>query len=175
VSKGTLIAELLRTEALVLSFHDLEPTFGPETWQRFAKDVFELLARPNYMIGSDGVHLGAYPHPRAYGTFARLLRLSREENFPLETLIQRMTELPCRRFGLERRGRVQPGFYADLALFSPERVTDRATVQEPRLRAEGMDAVWVNGHLALDQGRLTGTRAGRVLAGAFGQERKPVI
>lgn len=174
VSKGTLMARLLREEELALGFHDLQPDLGSHRWQRFAKDVFELLARPYYMVGSDAIHLGDFPHPRAYGTYSRLLRLAREGGFPLETLIQRMTELPCRRFGFRERGRVQAGYYADLVLFSPQSVTDRATVHRPRLTAEGIDRVWVNGRLALCQGKLTDLRAGRVLTRTTGWERKPV-
>ena len=129
----------------------------------FHRDVIQLLSRPYYMVGSDAIHVGDYPHPRGWGAFAKLLRIAREESFPLETLIQRMTQLPCRRFKLENRGRLQPGYYADLLLFDSNTVTDHATIENPRRAADGIHYVFVNGHLALQQGRLIEEYAGRVL------------
>ena len=115
------------------------------------------------MVGSDAIHVGSYPHPRGWGTFAKLLRMVREEGFPMETMINRLTDLPCRRFRLEGRGRLEKGYYADLVLFDPDTVTDLATVENPRLQAEGIRYVFVNGQAALWEGKATGTLAGRVL------------
>ena len=129
----------------------------------FHQDVIQLLSRPYYMVGSDAIHVGDYPHPRGWGAFAKLLRIAREESFPLETLIQRMTQLPCKRFKLKNRGRLQPGYYADLLLFDSNTVTDNATIENPRRTADGIHYVFVNGHLALQQGRLIEEYAGRVL------------
>lgn len=163
VSKGTIIAELLYSEELALSFHDVDPRLDEEQIGCFHRDVLELLSRPNYMVGSDAIHVGKYPHPRAWGSFAKLLRLAREERFPLERLINRMTDLPCQRFRLTDRGRLQKGYYADLVLFYPMTVTDRATIENPRLAAAGIQYVFVNGHLALQQGKPVGNLAGRVI------------
>ena len=158
---GQTVAELLLSQKLALSFHDVEPTLDQCTQRRFQQDVLELLSRPCYMVGSDAIHVGAYPHPRAWGAFARLLRLAREHGFPLETMIQRMTDLPCRRFGLSDRGRLQKGYFADMVLFDPNTVTDTATVEQPRNQAIGVWNVWVNGCAALREGVPTGTLAGR--------------
>jgi len=158
---GQTVAELLRSQKLALSFHDVEPPMDADTERRFARDVLELLSRPCYMVGSDAIHVGAFPHPRAWGAFARVLRLAREYSFPLETLIQRMTDLPCRRFGLADRGRLQEGYFADMVLFDPNTVTDMATVEHPRAQAAGVRDVWVNGCAALREGVPTGALAGR--------------
>ncbi len=163
VSKGVMIAELLYSENMALSFHDVDPGLSKEQEKMFHQDVIQLLSRPYYMVGSDAIHVGDYPHPRGWGAFAKLLRIAREESFPLETLIQRMTQLPCKRFKLKNRGRLQPGYYADLLLFDSNTVTDNATIENPRRTADGIHYVFVNGHLALQQGRLIEEYAGRVL------------
>ena len=163
VSRGTVIADLLYSERLALSFHDVEPLLDERQAKQFHQDVLQLLSRPDYMVGSDAIHVGSYPHPRGWGTFAKLLRMVREEGFPMETMINRLTDLPCRRFRLEGRGRLEKGYYADLVLFDPDTVTDLATVENPRLQAEGIRYVFVNGQAALWEGKATGTLAGRVL------------
>lgn len=163
ISKGTVIAKLLLSEKMALSFHDVDPKLSKEQDRRFCQDVLELLSRPGYMAGSDAVHMGKYPHPRAWGSFARLLRLAREEKFPMEVLINRLTSLPCQRFKLKDRGRIKKGYYADLVLFDEKTVTDHATMEQPRLRAEGVHYVFVNGSPALWKGTLSGDLAGRVL------------
>jgi N-acyl-D-amino-acid deacylase len=162
-SKGMMIADLLYSEDLALSFHDVDPKLSKEKEKLFHRDVLDLLSRPNYMVGSDAIHVGEYPHPRAWGSFAKLLRIAREEKFPLETMIQRMTELPCKRFKLENRGCLLKDYYADLLLFDSNIVTDNATIDNPRLTADGINYVFVNGRLALRQGRLIEEYTGRVL------------
>lgn len=157
---GQTVAELLRSQKLALSFHDVEPELDPGRQDRFQKDVLELMSRPCYMVGSDAIHVGTYPHPRTWGTFPRLLRMAREYGFPLETMIQRMTDLPSRRFGLSDRGRLQPGYFGDMVLFDPDTVTDTATVAQPRSQAIGIWNVWVNGCAALRGGVPTGALAG---------------
>ncbi len=163
VSKGTVIADLLYSEKLALSFHDTEPQMCERQTKLFHQDVLQLLSRPDYMVGSDAIHVGTYPHPRGWGTFAKLLRLVREEGFPMESMIRRLTDLPCRRFRLEGRGRLEKGYFADLVLFDPDTVTDCATVENPRLQAKGIRYVFVNGQAALWEGKTMGTLAGRVL------------
>lgn len=158
---GQTVAELLYSQKLTLSFHDVEPRLDERVRCRFEQDVLELLARPCYMVGSDAIHVGAYPHPRAWGAFARLLRLAREHRFSLETIIERMTDLPCRRFRLTDRGRLQKGYFADMVLFDSNTVTDNATVEQPRVQASGIRDVWVNGSAALRGGVPTGVLAGR--------------
>jgi N-acyl-D-amino-acid deacylase len=130
------------------------------------EDVRTVMRHPSTMIGSDGIPtLEGKPHPRLYGTFARVLgKYSREEKlFPLAEAVRRMTGFPAAKFGLEGRGLVKPGAVADLVLFDPQRVIDRGTFEDPKRPPEGIRAVFVNGVKAVDGGRLTGDRAGRVL------------
>jgi len=129
-------------------------------------DVVANLGHEAVMIGSDGIpDERGLPHPRLYGTFPRVLgRYVREQSvLTLAAAVRRMTSLPCDRFGLDGRGRVRPGDWADLVLFDPEVVADTATYDDPRREAVGIGAVWVNGELALVRGRHTGVGAGRLL------------
>jgi len=133
-------------------------------------DVRTFLARPDVAVASDGIAvspdgpLGAFAvHPRYYGTFTRVLgRYVREERLlPLETAVRKMTALPAERFGLAGRGRIEPGAFADLVLFDPGTVADRATYERPHAFAEGIRLVVVNGRVAFDG--EPGERAGRAL------------
>ncbi|MCE2527307.1 MAG: D-aminoacylase [Actinomycetia bacterium] len=117
------------------------------------------------MVGSDGLYRGSYPHPRGFGAHARVLsHLVRDKgwlDFP--DAIRRMTGMPAARYGLADRGVVRSGAFADLAVFDPERVQDRATFEDPRANAVGMEYVFVNGRAAFMEGGLGDTAAGRVL------------
>jgi N-acyl-D-amino-acid deacylase len=128
-------------------------------------DVRRILSYPHTMIGSDGLPHDAHPHPRLWGSFPRVLgHYARELGlFPMQEAIRRMTSLPAERFGLTGRGRLKQSYAADLVLFDPETVKDRATFENPKQVSAGIIAVWVNGELAWRDGRSTGTRAGRAL------------
>jgi dihydroorotase/N-acyl-D-amino-acid deacylase len=104
-------------------------------------------------------------HPRAMGSFPRVLgHYARELRlFAVEEAVRRMTSLPARRVGLLDRGVLRPGMAADLVVFDPERIRDRATFEEPNVYSEGVDAVIVNGAVALEGGRVTAERSGRPL------------
>lgn len=106
-------------------------------------------------------------HPRAYGNFARLLGryVRRERLIPLEEAIRRLTALPAANLGLHRRGRLLPGFHADLVVFDPATILDRATYDRPHQYAVGVRHVVVNGVPALREGRVTAARPGRVIRG----------
>jgi len=116
---------------------------------------------------AEGVFLKSNPHPRAYGSFARLLgRYVRDEGIiPLEEAIRRLTSFPTRTFGIARRGVLEPGAYADLVVFDPQRITDRATFAEPHQYAEGVVHVFVNGVHTLRDGEHSGATAGRFVRG----------
>jgi N-acyl-D-amino-acid deacylase len=129
-------------------------------------DVRTVLAHPTTMIGSDGVPAaGSKPHPRLYGCFARILgHYVRETGvLDLATALHRMTGMPAGKFGLQDRGILRPGGYADLVVFDPARIRDGATYETPRQFPEGVSCVFVNGELAARDGRGTGRRAGRAL------------
>ena len=137
-------------------------------------NVRRKIALPWVSFGSDagslspeGVFLLSNPHPRAYGTFARLLgRYVRDEGvLPLETAIQKLSGLPAENLGLDRRGRLQAGFFADVVVFDPAMIQDHATFAEPHQLATGVQHVFVNGEPVLMDGEHTGARPGRVVRG----------
>jgi len=116
---------------------------------------------------AEGIFLESNPHPRAYGSFARLLgRYVREESvIPLEEAIRRLTSFPAGTFGIAGRGVLEPGAFADVVVFDPQRITDRATFAEPHQYAEGVVHVFVNGVHTLRDGEHTGATAGRFVRG----------
>jgi N-acyl-D-amino-acid deacylase len=113
-------------------------------------DVNRFLGFELCMVGSDGLPADQHPHPRLWGAFARFLGLYVHEwgLFTLEEAVRKMTSLPAAVFGLAERGRVAPGCFADLVLFDPAAVRDRATYEHPREPADGIRAVFVNGRQA---------------------------
>ncbi|MER7669648.1 D-aminoacylase [Kitasatospora sp. NPDC096128] len=129
------------------------------------ENVRAVMRHRAHTAGSDGLLVGARPHPRAWGTFPRYLgHYGRELGvLTLEQAVARMTGRPAARLGLDRRGRIAPGYHADLVLLDPERVRDAATFEQPRLPAEGIEYVYVNGTAVVRQGRTTGARPGRAL------------
>lgn len=138
------------------------------------ENVKRKIALPWMSFGSDaealspeGVFLESNPHPRAYGNFARLLgRYVRDEQvIPLEEAIRKLTSQPAEHLGIRRRGALAPGFYADVVVFDPTAIRDRATFAEPHQLAEGVAHVFVNGTHTLADGKHTGARAGRVVRG----------
>ena len=133
-------------------------------------DVERIMQHPATAVGSDGgvsVFGASVPHPREYGTFARVLgRYVRERGvLTLEQAVRKMSGATAHRLGLQDRGLLREGFFADIAVFDPERIIDRATFPEPHQYAEGVEYVVVNGALVVDGGEHTGARPGRVLYG----------
>ena len=129
-------------------------------------DVRSILAHPLSMIGSDGLPDDPFPHPRLWGAFPRVLgHFSRDVGlFPLHTAVHKMTGLSASRFGLQGRGEIREGHWADLVLFDAEKVRDVADFNAPQQAAEGIDGVWVNGRRAWDGREVAGERHGRFLA-----------
>jgi len=127
------------------------------------KDIRTFYQQPWVMVSSDG-GIGSR-HPRGAGTFPRVLGLfARERHWlSLPETIRKMTSLPAWRLGLSDRGLVRTGFKADLVLFDPARVIDRATFQEPQLVSDGISRVFVNGVEVWSEGKTTGSRPGRAL------------
>jgi N-acyl-D-amino-acid deacylase len=124
-------------------------------------------------LAPEGVFLQSNPHPRAYGTFARLLgKYVREEQvIPLEEAIRRLTSLPADNLRLQRRGRLAVGHYADVVVFDPVTIIDHATFAEPHQYATGVVHVFVNGTQVLANGEHTGAMPGRVVRGPGWTER----
>ncbi|MFO8061024.1 MAG: amidohydrolase family protein [Bacillota bacterium] len=142
---------------------------------RFAlseEDVREIMAHPLVMVGSDGSALAprgilgrGKPHPRSYGTFPRVLgKYAREEGIiPLETAIAKMTSRPAARLGLWDRGLLLPGFWADVVVFNPDTVRDRATFTDPHRFPVGVEVVLVNGEIVVADDGQRDVRPGQVL------------
>jgi N-acyl-D-amino-acid deacylase len=124
-------------------------------------DIESIMAWPHTVIGSDGDLAGA--HPRGFGAFTRFLgHYLRERNvIALEEGIRRMTSLSAQHVGIAERGSIQVGHYADLVLFDPEKVSDRATPEAPHVPSVGIEKVWVNGQLVIEGGQITGNRPGK--------------
>jgi N-acyl-D-amino-acid deacylase len=118
-------------------------------------------------LAPEGVFLKSNPHPRAYGSFARVLgKYVRDEQLiPLEEAIRKLAALPAENMRIDRRGRLQEGFYADVVVFDPATIQDHATFVEPHQYATGMIHVFVNGEQVLKDGEHTGATPGRVVRG----------
>jgi N-acyl-D-amino-acid deacylase len=134
------------------------------------EDVERILADPRTTVARDG-GIPAYgvgrPHPRSYGTSARVLgHYVREKKvISLEEAVRKMSAAPAERFGFRDRGLVREGFRADLVLFDPATVRDAATFDDPHRYSEGIDLVLVNGVVAREGGKTTGERGGQTLLG----------
>lgn len=131
-------------------------------------DIERILRYPNTAIASDGgvrVFGEGMPHPRSYGTNARVLAeyVRKRGVLTLEDAVRRMTSLPARTFRFRDRGLVREGFAADLLVFDPERVQDKATYTQPHQYSQGFDFVLVNGVVMVDNGVLADARGGRIL------------
>jgi len=126
-------------------------------------DVAALMLWEHTNFCSDGGHGGG--HPRGYGSFPRVLgRFVRDLGvLSLENAIYKMTALPARNMGFEKRGSIRVGHYADLVLFDPDKIEDRSTMQDPTALSVGIEKVWVNGVLAFDKGKSTMVYPGRIV------------
>jgi N-acyl-D-amino-acid deacylase len=155
-------------QALVDVLRDEELEASMIVFSMREEDLVEALVHPLTMIGSDGLPPGGggKPHPRMWGTFPRVLsRYVRELGvLSLEEAVRKMTSLPARRFGLAGRGEIRPGAVADLVVFDPATVHDRADYDDPVRPAAGIDQVWIGGRLAVDGGAALGLRGGTRLA-----------
>jgi len=128
-------------------------------------DVERIMAFANTMIGSDGLTAMDHPHPRLWGTFPRVLaRYVRERGvLDLETAVHKMTGLSAKTFRLKDRGVLKAGNFADLVIFNPDTIEDRATFENPKQRSAGIDRVMTNGAFIWANDTDTGERSGRFL------------
>lgn len=128
-------------------------------WMSFGSDAMS--------VTNEGYFLRSQPHPRTYGNFARVLgRFVREEKvMPLEEAVRKLTSQPADTLRIRKRGRLKVGYFADIAVFDPKTVGDKATFQKPHQYAEGMVHVFVNGAAVLKDGEHTDARPGRVVRG----------
>jgi len=152
-----------------------DPSTGVAVFGMSQPDVTLALQQPWVAIDNDsegtspdGILGQAHPHPRAYGTFPRILaKYVREEKIlTLTDAIRKFSALPAQRMRLADRGVLKGGMWADVVVFDPATVQDRATFDNPNQFSEGMDYVLVNGVPVIDQGKMTGALPGKVLRGA---------
>src|ERR1700724_2905273 len=138
-------------------------------------DVLLALQQPWVSIDNDssgtspeGILGEEHPHPRAYGTFPRILRkyVREEKKLTLEEAIRKFSALPAQRMRLTDRGVLKQGMWADVVVFDPEMVRDVATFDDPNRLSEGMEYVLINGVPVIENGKMTGARPGKVLRGA---------
>lgn len=165
-ARGRDLAELAREHGV--SDAEMAERLQPAGAIYFAMDeadVRRILAHPRSMIGSDGLPHDSHPHPRLWGTFARVLgHYARDIGlFSLADAVHKMTGLSAAQFGCTDRGAIRAGAFADLTLFDADRILDRATFEAPCVPAAGIDWVMVNGRMAWRDGAATGVRAGRAL------------
>lgn len=137
-------------------------------------NIAKQLRKPWVSVGSDagslaaeGVFLKSNPHPRAYGSFARVLgKYVREDSvLTLEEAVRRMTSLPATNLRIKRRGALKSGYFADIVVFDPKTIRDNATFEQPHQYATGVRDVFVNGVAVLAKGEHTGAKPGRVVLG----------
>lgn len=137
-------------------------------------NIAKQLRKPWVSVGSDagslaaeGVFLKSNPHPRAYGSFARILgKYVREDSvLTLQEAVRRMTSLPATNLRIRRRGALKPGYFADIVVFDPKTIRDNATFEQPHQYATGVRDVFVNGTAVLARGEHTGAKPGRVVLG----------
>jgi dihydroorotase/N-acyl-D-amino-acid deacylase len=138
-------------------------------------DVLLALKQPWISVDNDsqgtspeGLLGEEHPHPRAYGTFPRILRkyVREEKELTLPDAIRKFTALPAQRMRLTDRGVLKQGMWADVVVFDPEKITDKATFENPNQFSEGMEYVLVNGVPVIAEGKMTGAQPGKVLRGA---------
>lgn len=135
------------------------------------EDVMLMLGEDDISIGSDGYALPidkdlniGKPHPRSFGTFPRFLKLVRENKLcSLETAIRRITKLPADTMGMENRGTIEEGKFADLTVFNPNTIEDRATYENPFCKSIGIEHVIINGEFAILNSKQTDKRLGKIL------------
>jgi len=128
-------------------------------WVSFGSDAASM--------APEGVFVKTSTHPRSYGNFARLLgKYVRDERVvPLEEAIRKLTSLPAATLRVKDRGRLAPEYLADVVVFDPATIADKATYERPHQYAVGMRHVWVNGVRVLKDGEHTGSKPGRVVRG----------
>ena len=154
-----VVFDIIRGGGATAVYHAI----GPE-------DVDRIMQHPATAIGSDGP-VGVFgegaPHPRQYGTFARLLGLYVRERkiLSLEEAIRKMSSQSARRLGIHDRGLITKGYFADIAIFDPDEIIDKATFENPHQYAIGTKFVLVNGTVVVENGQHTGARPGRILHG----------
>ncbi|RLE52034.1 MAG: D-aminoacylase [Candidatus Methanomethylicota archaeon] len=147
-------------------------SLGIINFNQSEENIVKIMKKPWVMVATDGYALAPYgslargvPHPRSYGTYPRVLGVyvRQMKVLRLEEAIRKMTSLPARKVGFMDRGILRPGFWADIVIFDPDKIIDKATYLEPKQYPEGIKFVLVNGELVIEEGEHTGKLPGKVL------------
>jgi N-acyl-D-amino-acid deacylase len=167
IAKGKDVREVV-CDLLVEERGKVEANFffgDEEELKRILKNAFTMIGTDASSISREGILSLGRPHPRAFGTFARLLgKYVREEGLlSLEDAIYKMTLMPLSLLGLRWRGRVEEGWIADLVIFDPKKIKDLATYRDPFQCSDGVCYTIVNGYIVWEKGSLTGKRPGEIL------------
>ena len=145
---------------------------GMVTFMMKEENLKRILAHPLVGVGTDGSAVAPYgllhrgkPHPRHYGTFPRVLgKYVREERIvPMPEMLKKITSIPAQKFGFEKRGTLKSGYFADIVIFDPDKVIDKATWTDPHQYPEGIEYVLVNGKVVIKEGEHTGDLPGKIL------------
>lgn len=136
-----------------------------ENLRKIIKHPLTFICTDGELASTRGILSRGKPHPRYYGSFPRAIAeyVRKEKLLSLEEMVRKMTSAPAARFGFRRRGLIREGFYADLVLFDPEKIQDRATYADPHRYPDGIGCVLVNGQVAFDGQEMTGRLAGEIL------------
>ena len=156
------IIRLLVENELQVGFAGVENQ-SEELKKKLYDDQYKLFMDDRYTIGSDTIPAGMLCHPRGFGSFARIIAYMRERNVPVEYIVKKLTSMPAEMYRLEGRGVLKAGMKADICLMDYENVKDQATFEDPRQRATGVEALYINGLPALEHGNITGILAGHAL------------
>jgi len=170
------VAKMRGTDVITAAVDILLEDEGNTFWGSWRNegDVKQILKHPAAMVATDGyvverdpplVHLGDAPAVRLYGSFPKVLGTYVREDrlFSLEEAVRKMTSMPAQAIGLEDRGAIRPGMWADICVFDPDRITYMATYFEPRQYCVGIEYVLVNGEFAMERGELTEALVGKIL------------
>jgi len=178
--QGKRISEITKSENkdpidTIMDLLIQDPSISVAVFGMSQPDVTLALQQPWVSIDNDsegmspeGILGQSHPHPRAYGTFPRILRkyVREDKALTLEDAIRKFSALPAQRMSLTDRGVLKGGMWADIVIFDPATIHDRATFENPNQLSEGMEYVLVNGVPVIDSGKMTGSLPGKVLRGA---------
>lgn len=177
IGKNLVELGVMRNQAPLEAAFDLlieeDNSVGMIDYYGKEEHIKQLILRPEQNVCTDGL-LGGKPHPRAYGAFPKILsHFVREEKvLSLESAIYKMTGRPASVFGLENRGLIKEGYWADIVIFDPETICDRATFLNPEQYPDGIHWVMINGHIVLEHGKELTQSSGRLLR--FGKVKEGV-
>ncbi len=158
-----MFIELMIDSGLDMNYVGNEAEEDPEVANILMNDIMTLLGSSLYLVGSDAMPYGEYPHPRTYGCYAKMLRLTRERSIPIEKTIAKITSAPAKRLGIPDRGELAENRAADLVVFDEKTIRDNADFNTPLKSPSGIRFVFVNGVLTVDRGILTGNHSGQAL------------